>query len=52
MVGVIEGFRWALLGTQEPYFQAMAISAAFVLLVLLAGIVYFKRMERFFADVI
>ncbi|MCI0563146.1 MAG: ABC transporter permease [Nitrososphaera sp.] len=52
MVGVIEGFRWALLGTSNPDFVAMSLSAILVLLVLLGGIVYFKRMERFFADVI
>lgn len=52
MVGVIEGFRWALLGTGNPDFVAMSLSAVLVLLVLLGGIVYFKRMERFFADVI
>jgi len=52
MVGVIEGFRWALLGKANPDFQAMVLSAVFVLVMLLGGIVYFKRMERFFADVI
>lgn len=52
MVGVIEGFRWALLGTEDPNFKAMALSGLFVLLILFAGIVYFKKMERFFADVI
>lgn len=52
MVGVIEGFRWALLGKQSPDFGVMAVSAAVVLVLLLGGIVYFKRMERTFADVI
>lgn len=52
MVGVIEGFRWALLGKQNPDFQVMAISVLLILLVLLGGIIYFKKMERFFADVI
>ena len=52
MVGVIEGFRWALLGKENPDFQAMFLSGCFVVVILLGGIVYFKRMERFFADVI
>lgn len=52
MAGVIEGFRWALLGKGSPDFGVMAVSAAVVLVLLLGGIVYFKRMERTFADVI
>jgi lipopolysaccharide transport system permease protein len=52
MVGVIEGFRWALLGKASPDFQVMLISAIAVLVLLLGGLVYFKRMERTFADVI
>lgn len=52
MVGVIEGFRWGLLGKENPDFQAMGISVFCVCLIVLGGIVYFKRMERFFADVI
>lgn len=52
MVGVIEGFRWALLGKENPDFQAIGLSGSLVLLVLLSGIVYFKKMERSFADVI
>lgn len=52
MVGVIEGFRWALLGKASPDFLAMGVSLFLIVLVLLGGIVYFKKMERFFADVI
>lgn len=52
MVGVIEGFRWALLGKAQPDFGAMAISSAMVVVLLFGGLVYFKRMERMFADVI
>lgn len=52
MVGVIDGFRWALLGKVRPDFGLMAVSTAVVLALLLGGIVYFKRMERTFADVI
>lgn len=52
MVGVIEGFRWALLGRQCPDLLMMTVSSVTVLLLLLGGIVYFKRMEQSFADVI
>lgn len=52
MVGVIEGFRWALLGEGSPELVAMAISAAAVLVLLIGGFVYFARMQRYFADVI
>ena len=52
MVGVIEGFRWALLGKESPDFMVMAVSSAVVLALLTGGIIYFKRMEQTFADVI
>jgi lipopolysaccharide transport system permease protein len=52
MVGVIEGFRWALLGQASPNFGVMVMSAVVVLLLLLGGLIYFKQMERTFADVI
>jgi len=52
MVGVIEGFRWALLGKESPDFKVMAVSTIVVLALLLGGVVYFKRMERTFADVV
>jgi len=52
MVGVIEGFRWALLGKQSPNFIAMAISIFAVLALFLSGFIYFKKMEQSFADVI
>jgi lipopolysaccharide transport system permease protein len=52
MVGVIEGFRWALLGDPHPDFRAMATSALIISGVLLAGLVHFRKMERSFADVI
>jgi len=52
MAGVIEGFRWALLGKSSPDFAVMAVSAVVVLILLLGGLVYFKKMERTFADVI
>lgn len=52
MVGVIEGFRWALLGTASPALGPMLVSLAVVLGLLFGGLVFFKRMERSFADVI
>jgi lipopolysaccharide transport system permease protein len=52
MAGVIEGFRWALVGKESPAFELIAISTGIVVALLLGGLVYFKRMERTFADVI
>jgi lipopolysaccharide transport system permease protein len=52
MVGVIEGFRWALLGKESPDYAVMVVSASMVLLLLTGGLIYFTRMERTFADVI
>ena len=52
MVGAIEGFRWALLGKDHPDFRVMAMSAVALIVLLFAGLVFFRRMERTFADVI
>jgi lipopolysaccharide transport system permease protein len=52
MVGVIEGFRWALLGTQTSPGPIIAVSSLVALLVLVTGAYYFKRMEKTFADVV
>ncbi len=52
MTGVIEGFRWALLGTGDPPLGALAISSAIVAVLVSTGLLYFRRMERTFADVI
>ncbi len=52
MAGAIEGFRWALFGKESPDFMVITISSSVVLALLLGGIVYFKRMEQTFADVI
>lgn len=51
LAGVIEGFRWALLGTETPD-ALMIVSSAAVLLLLLGGVYYFKRMESTFADLV
>jgi lipopolysaccharide transport system permease protein len=50
MAGVIEGFRWAILGKQNPNVGAMAISMIVVLLLLAFGAIYFRYLERTFAD--
>jgi lipopolysaccharide transport system permease protein len=50
MVGVIEGFRWALLDKGEPNLTALAIGGAGTVVLLLTGLVFFKHMERSFAD--
>ena len=52
MAGVIEGFRWSLLGKKSPDFIIMALSATAVLFIFLTGLVYFKRTERTFADIL
>ena len=52
MAGVVEGFRWALLGrTNAPGFL-LAASIPVVFLLLVGGVYYFRRMERSFADVV
>lgn len=51
VTGVVQGFRWALFGTPPPSAIAL-VSAALVVVVLLAGLVYFRRVEDTFADVV
>jgi lipopolysaccharide transport system permease protein len=52
MAGVIEGFRWALLGKEAPEVLPIVISTAVVFGLLIGGIIFFKRMEVTFADVV
>ncbi|HEX4710796.1 ABC transporter permease [Phenylobacterium sp.] len=52
MVGVIEGFRWVLLGAEHPDLRAIAISCLFIMASLIGGLIYFRKMERSFADII
>ena len=52
MAGVVEGFRWALLGTAPPRADFLALSTAATLVVLVTGLLYFRKMERTFADII
>jgi lipopolysaccharide transport system permease protein len=52
MAGVVEGFRWALLGKSEPPGALLLVSIAVVILLLIGGLFYFRRMEQEFADVV
>lgn len=52
MAGVIEGFRWALLGTDGVSVGLLAVSSAAVLVLCVTGVFYFRLMEREFADVV
>jgi len=52
MAGVVDGFRWALLGTADAPGGLMAVSAAVTLVILVSGVHYFRRTERTFADTI
>ena len=53
MVGVIDGFRWAILGNAFPVnWPGFAVSALIVALIFAGGVLYFRRMERSFADVV
>ncbi len=52
VVGVVEGFRWTLLGQHAPSLATILPSICIVLVLFVSGVVYFKRMERTFADVI
>ena len=52
MAGVIEGFRWALLGTGDAPGPMLAVSTVIAVLLLVAGTLYFRRVERTFADVV
>lgn len=52
MAGVIEGFRWALLGTDSAPGPVIIVSSIAALLLLVSGLFYFRRMEKTFADVV
>jgi lipopolysaccharide transport system permease protein len=52
MAGVIEGFRWAILNKELPNFEVMGASGIIVMILLLGGLIYFRRMERIFADIV
>jgi lipopolysaccharide transport system permease protein len=50
MAGVVEGFRWSLLGTETAPGPMLVVSALAAVAILVGGIFYFRRMERTFAD--
>lgn len=50
MAGVVEGFRWSLLGTETAPGPMLAVSALAAAAILVGGVFYFRRMERTFAD--
>jgi len=52
MAGVVEGFRWALLGTNTAPGPIIAVSSTVAIIILLTGAFYFRRMERTFADLV
>ncbi len=52
MVGVVEGFRWAVLGRGNPPGAILIVSCLVSLVVLVSGLYYFRRMERTFADIV
>ena len=52
MAGVIEGFRWSLVGQGAPPGRLLLVSAAVVVVVFLSGAAYFQKMETTIADVV
>jgi lipopolysaccharide transport system permease protein len=52
MAGVIKAFRACLLGTQPLDWVSLGVSTAVIILLLVSGLFYFRRMERTFADVV
>lgn len=52
MSGVVEGFRWALLGSQTPPGAAVLVAALASVFILVTGLMYFNRTEAIFADVV
>jgi lipopolysaccharide transport system permease protein len=52
MTGVVQGFRWAMLGVGSPPSLLLAASTVAALILLASGALYFRRMERTFADVV
>jgi lipopolysaccharide transport system permease protein len=52
MVGVIDGFRWAIIGNTDLYWPGFLLSISVAFLLFAIGFLLFRRMEREFADVI
>ena len=52
MAGIIEGFRWALLGRGEPTGPMFVVSVIMIFCVLISGMIYFRKVEGTIADLI
>jgi lipopolysaccharide transport system permease protein len=52
MAGVVEGFRWALLGADPPYPAMLIVSSIVAIGLLVGGLYYFRKMEQTFADIV
>jgi lipopolysaccharide transport system permease protein len=52
MAGVVEGFRWSLLGSHRMSLSLLAVSFSVTALLLVSGLFYFRKVEHFFADVV
>ena len=52
MVGVIDGFRWSIIGNAQMNWVMFGISIAMCLLILVYAIYYFRKTEKTFADII
>ena len=52
MVGVIDGFRWCIMGAAEPHWTGFGFSLIVVAVVLFTGALFFRSSEKTFADVI
>lgn len=53
LVGIIDGFRWSILGSSQPlYWPSLVLSIAISMGILITGILYFRRVEKTFADII
>ena len=52
MVGVVDGFRWAMLDTAAPPMSSLVVSITVAIVALASGVMYFRRMEKSFADIV
>ena len=52
MVTIVDGFRWAMLGTQPPALASIVVSTVVTLTILITGAFFFRRVERSFADIV
>jgi len=52
MFGIVQGFRWSLLGTEQPEWSMFFLSLISTLVMLIGGLIFFRRIESTFADII